>query len=65
MADHSPKTAAHTANEAPLCPGCGKPMQSMRLSPNPDGNAMVHSFTCRACGVTSIEESTDPSTTSC
>jgi hypothetical protein len=56
MLRHTVKAVESNIDRTPLCPGCGKPMRLVQFSPKDDGELVLLSFGCRACGVSVTEE---------
>jgi hypothetical protein len=56
MLRHTVKAVEINIDRTALCPGCGKPMRLVQFSPRDDGELVLLSFGCRACGVSVTEE---------
>jgi hypothetical protein len=56
MLRHMVKAVEANIDRTPLCPGCGKRMRLVQFSPKDDGELVLLSFGCRACGVSVTEE---------
>ena len=56
MRRHTVKAVEANIDRTPLCPGCGKPMRLAQFSPKNDGELVLLSFGCRACGLSVTEE---------